>query len=58
MISFPVCLPGLLSGSSKGALPNVFLEELFFSKKQRSQNCFGEATNSSKHGFGSFRGAP
>ena len=43
------CLAGLLSGfgsgSSRGALPNVFLEEPFFSKKQRSRSRFGGAIN-------------
>jgi hypothetical protein len=44
-----VCLTGLLldfgSGSCRGALPNVSLEEPFFSKKQRSRSCFGWVTN-------------
>jgi hypothetical protein len=43
------CLAGLLtgsgSGSSRGALPNIFLEKPFLSKK-KSRSRFGEATNS------------
>ena len=37
-------LCGTGSSSSRGALPNVFLEKLFFSKKQRSRSRFDEAT--------------
>ena len=44
-----VCLAELLSGSGSGSsrwvLSNVFLEEPFFSKKQRSRSHFGGATN-------------
>jgi hypothetical protein len=47
--NFRACLAGLLFGSgsdsSRGALPNVFLKEPFFNKKQRSWSHFGEATN-------------
>ena len=32
-LNIRVYLAGLLSGSSRGALPNVFLEEPFFRKK-------------------------
>jgi len=44
-------LAGLLSGSgfSRGVLPNVFLEEPFFNKKQRSQSRFGGATTGGAH---------
>jgi len=45
----PVRLAGLISGSNSGSsredLPNVFLKEPFFYKKQRSRRHFGEATN-------------
>jgi len=51
------CLAGLLSGSgsSRGALPNVFVEKSFLSKKQRSWSRFSEATN---YGFSKMVLAP
>jgi hypothetical protein len=43
------CLAGVLFGfgssSSREVMPNVLLEEQFFSKKQRSQSRFGGAMN-------------
>jgi len=42
------CLAGLLSGSgsgsSRGALQNIFVKKPFVSKKQRSQSRFDEST--------------
>jgi len=47
-------LSGSGSGSSRGALPNVFLEEPFFSKKQRSPSG-GAVPNRSLKGVASFQ---
>jgi hypothetical protein len=48
-VNLRACLTGLLFGSgsasSRGVLPNVFLEKLFLSKRRRSQSRFDEIIN-------------
>jgi len=44
MVSLAGLLSGSGSGSSIGALANIFVEKPFLSKKQRSRSHFGEAT--------------